>query len=73
MSEEAVRLNVSKLMRCKSPNLRLAWAASRRPPSKSASWAGHEGSERARSQAHKAARGRGRASTVLELTINAEG
>ena len=39
---EAVRLRLSRLMRWRSPNLRLAWAARRRPPSSSANCVGQE-------------------------------
>ena len=63
LSEVAVRLRLSRLMRCKSPNLRLACAARRSPPRSKASCVGQAGSARALSQAHKAASGRGRASS----------
>ena len=59
---EAVRLRLSRLTRCRSPNLRLAWAARRRPPKRRASCVGQDVSDKVRSQAHRAARGSGKAS-----------
>ena len=64
LSEDVVMLRLSRLMRCKSPNRRLACAASRRPPRSKASCVGQAGSARARSHAHRAASGKGKASLL---------